>query len=197
MSPLHPFWEKVEKVNSKLIIPAVIILLFIIIYELFFHIENHTLELVVKIADGFVILVFVLDLIFLARKAKSTKFFFKNYWLDLLAVFPFGLAFNLFEQIYRTLAGAERFVVGQAIVHEGLEVRKEVRLVAKSERFAKFFRIGIRLLRVITKTRLFNTIHRWKYRPGKKHYRHHINPHPAYLTVGAIIGITLVLLALS
>ncbi len=194
---MHQFWEKVEKVNSRLIVPAVILLLFIIIYEVFFHIENHALELVVKIADGFVILVFVVDLIFLATKAKSTKFFFRNYWLDILAVFPFGLLFNLLEQLYRTITGVERLVVGQAIVHEGLEVRKEVRLVSKSARFSKFFRIGARLLRIITKTRLFSRFHRKKHWPGKKDIRHHINPHPAYIVIGMIIALTMIVLSIS
>ncbi len=168
---MNPFWEKVEEVNRKLILPAIVLLLFIIIYEIFFHGENHTVNFIVKILDGLVIAVFVIDLVFLGRKAKSTKFFFRNYWLDILAVFPFGLLFNLMEQIYRVLAGVERFVVGQAIVHEGLEVRKEVRFLARSERFGKFFRIGGRLLRVITKTRLFSRFHRWKYQQERKDFR--------------------------
>ncbi len=191
------FWEKVEKVNSRLIVPAVILLLFIIIYEIFFHIENHTLELVVKIADGFVILVFVVDLVFLATKAKSTKFFFRNYWLDILAVFPFGLLFNLIEQVYRTITGVERVIVGQAIVHEGLEVRKEARLISKSARLSKFFRIGVRLLRVITKTRLFSRFHRKKHWPGKRDIRHQINPHPAYIVIGMIMALTMIVLSIS
>ncbi|MEK6950192.1 MAG: hypothetical protein AABX13_00515 [Nanoarchaeota archaeon] len=194
---LSPFWEKVEKVNSKLIIPAVVILLFIIIYELFLHIENHTLELLVKILDGFVILVFVVDLIFLGWKAQSTKFFFKNYWLDILAVFPFGLIFNLVEQIYRVLAGTERFVVGQAIVHEGLELRKEARLVSKSARLSKFFRIGARLLRIITKTRLFSGFQRRKYVPGRKDLRQQIVPHPAYFMILLMVIIIIFLFAVE
>ena len=61
---MSSFWEKVEHYNSKLIAPALILLLAIIIYDLFIHSENHTLELIVKIADYMVIAVFVIDLIF-------------------------------------------------------------------------------------------------------------------------------------
>ncbi len=194
---MPPFWEKVEEMNRKLIIPAVVILLFIIIYELFFHTENYTLDLIVKILDVFVISVFVIDLIFLAQKAKNTKFFFKNYWLDILAVFPFGLIFNFVEQFYRAIAGTERFVVGQAIVHEGLEVRKEVRLASQSERLSKFFRIGARLLRVIAKTRLFTHFHRKKYTPKKRDQRHQIVPHPVYVVIGMVMVIIMVLFIIS
>ena len=82
---MHDFWEKVEHYNAKLIQPALIVLLAVIIFELFIHVENHAIELIVKIADALVIAVFVIDLIFLAKKAKSVKFFFKNYWLDNLS----------------------------------------------------------------------------------------------------------------
>ena len=83
---MHKFWEKVENYNSKLIPPAIVVLLGVIIFELFLHIENPTVQLVVHILDGFVIAVFVIDLIFLGIKAKSTKFFFRSYWLDVIAI---------------------------------------------------------------------------------------------------------------
>jgi len=166
---MNEFWEKVEKVNRKLIPYAIVVLLGVIIYELFFHVEDHTINLVVEILDGIVIGIFVIDLIFLAIKSKSTKFFFRHYWLDLLAIFPFTLFFNTINRIYRLLVVSERLAVGQALVHEGLEARKGLSAFARGEklaaestklvgegtrfvRFARFFRIGVRLLRVITKS---------------------------------------------
>ncbi len=153
---MHSFWEKVEHYNAKLIQPALVVLLAVIIFELFIHVENHTIELIVKIADALVIAVFVIDLIFLAKKAKSVKFFFKNYWLDIIAVFPFVLFFRLAESTYRIAIATERLTIGQAILHETVEASKSAKVLAKS---GKFVRIAARLLRIVTKSRLFTKVH--------------------------------------
>ncbi|HLD39719.1 MAG TPA: hypothetical protein VJB13_01115 [Candidatus Nanoarchaeia archaeon] len=156
---MNKFWEKVEHYNSKLITPALIVLLAIIILELFVHIENHTVELILKIADALVVTVFIIDLIFLAKKAKSVKFFFQNYWLDILAVFPFVLVFNFVESIYRAIVVTERITLGQAVLHETVEASKEAKAFSKSAKFARIIRIVARSLRFVTKSQLFTTVH--------------------------------------
>ncbi|MFA6460907.1 MAG: hypothetical protein WCV90_01455 [Candidatus Woesearchaeota archaeon] len=165
---MHPFFKKVEKINHHLIFPAILVLLVIIVLELFFHVENETAILVIEIADYLVLVVFVIDLGFLAIHAKSTKFFFKNYWLDILAVFPFSIAFGFMGGIYRLLSVSEETVVmGQVLFHEGLEVEKAA---AKTEKFAKIgreFKVGARVVRIFTKTRFFSRFHRKK----KEHLR--------------------------
>ena len=153
---MHEFWEKVEHYNAKLIQPALIVLLAVIIFELFIPVENHTIELIVKIADALVIAVFVIDLIFLAKKAKSVKFFFKNYWLDIIAVFPFVLFFKIAESAYRIAIATERLTIGQAILHETVEASKSAKVLAKS---GKVVRMGARILRILTKSRLFTKVH--------------------------------------
>ncbi|HLC71101.1 MAG TPA: hypothetical protein VJI32_03785, partial [Candidatus Nanoarchaeia archaeon] len=82
---MHTFFKKVEYYNRRLIPAALIALLIIIAIELFVHIENHTVEISLKILDGIIIAIFVVDLIFLAIHSKNTRFFFRNYWLDILA----------------------------------------------------------------------------------------------------------------
>jgi len=163
---MEEFWEKVEHYNSKLITPALVVLLVIIIVELFFHVENPTAELVLKIGDALVITVFIIDLIFLAKKARSMKFFFKNYWLDILAVFPFVIFFNLLESVYRIVLATEQLTIGQAILHETVEASKSAKVLAKS---GKVVRIGARILRVVTKSRLFTKVHHGrKKKSGKR-----------------------------
>jgi len=152
---MEKFWKKVEQINSKIIPYALVVLLVIIIYELFFHLENERIDLAVKVVDGIVIAIFVVDLIFLAIHSKNTRFFFKNYWLDILAVLPLGIVFRVVEEVYQGVAAAERIVISQAIGHEVLEAEKELKAVGKAERVAKFFRIGTRSLRLVTKSRLF------------------------------------------
>ncbi len=168
---MHPFWEKVEHYNSKLIPFALILLLGIIVYELFIHVENHTVELIVKIADALVITVFVIDLIFLASRARSVKFFFKNYWLDIIAVFPFAILFNLIESAYLIIAAAERLTLGQAILHETVEVSKEAKALTKGGKIARFLRILIRMLRAVTKSRLFTKVHHGRRKKHTKNRR--------------------------
>ncbi len=165
---MEEFLEKVEHYNSKLIPFALVLLLGIIIFELFVHVENHTVELIVKIADALVITVFIIDLLFLAKKAKNAKFFFKNYWLDLLAVFPFVIFFKVVESTYRIALATERLTLGQAILHETVEASKSTKILAKS---GKVVRIGARILRVVTKSRLFMKVHHGRKKKHTKNTR--------------------------
>ncbi len=156
---MNKFWEKVEHGNTKLIPYTLVILLILIIVELFVRIENEALHFAIELIDYLIIAIFVIDLIFLAFRARSTSFFFKHYWLDLLAVFPFSLFFNLVSSVWRGLAALEELLVGQSIFHEILEsekfLEKESKLVTKGGKLAKFFRILARILRVVIKSRLF------------------------------------------
>jgi hypothetical protein len=158
---MNQFWERVERINSKLIIPAVILLLVIIIFELFIHLENHTVHSIIEIIDYLVIAIFVIDLIFLGIKAKTTRFFFKNYWLDILAIFPFVFTLNTVGKFVR-LFSTKGIGVGQAIFHESLEVSKVAGKAEKFTKVGKSLKIGTRSLRVITKSRLFSRFKRKK-----------------------------------
>ncbi len=155
---MNPFLEKVERIVNKIIPYAVILLLLVIIYELFFHVENENIQLAVHIIDGIVIAIFVVDLIFLWIRSKTARFFFKNYWLDIVAIFPFGLMLDVVTKAYRAFFAIEQLGVGQAILHESLEARKGVKLLARSgeaAKYVRYVRVGARILRVVTKSRLF------------------------------------------
>ena len=152
---MNPFLENIERIVNKIIPYAVILLLLVIVYELFFHVENENIQLAVHIVDGIVIGIFVVDLIFLWMRSRTARFFFKNYWLDIIAIFPFGLMFDAVTKAYRAFFAVEQLGVGQAILHESLEARKGAKLLARSGQAAKYIRIGARVLRVVTKSRLF------------------------------------------
>ena len=137
---MDPFWKKVEEINGKLIPAALVLLLGIIILELFVHVEDPNLKLGMEIADGIVVTIFVIDLIFLAIAAKSAKFFFKNYWLDLIAVLPLNLIFRLLTPFFRTLVLAEEVVLGQGLLHESVEAGR----LAKKERFLLYLMFGVK-----------------------------------------------------
>ena len=179
---LKEYLETIEYYNAKLIPVALIVLAIIIVLELFVHIENPVLETTLQVADGLVIAIFMLDLLFMGMKVKSARFFFHHYWLDILAVFPFGLLFKTIEQAYHGLAiveraavGVERATIGQAITHETLEIRKEARFFLRSERLAKGVRIAARGLRFVVKSRVFSLFRKQHQKAHRKLYRRKIN----------------------
>ena len=165
---MHPLFEKIEKYNRKLIPVALIILLAVIIAELFLHIENTTARLALKIADGVIIAIFIVDLIFLALRSKDTRFFFRNYWLDILAVFPFAIVFNVIEQVYRSITAAERLVLGQALFHEGFEAEKLLKEGAKETKLVRVIRAVPRGLRFISKSHFLEDFRKKKHRKIRK-----------------------------
>ena len=164
---MNEFWEKVEHRNAKLIPAAVAILFVIIVIELFFKDFAHHYHTPILIIDSIVIAVFVVDLIFLGIHAKNTQFFFKHYWLDVLAIFPFGFFFGLVTKLYSSFLRAGQIAVGQAVVHETLEARKGARAVARSGKIARGIRVVARSIRVVTKSKLFTEFEK-SHRKAKK-----------------------------
>jgi len=158
------FLDSVEHFNARLIPLALILLLGIIIVELFVHIESVTLTTAVHVADYIVVTIFVIDLIFLAQHSRNARFFFRHYWLDILAVFPFSIFFSLVGSIYKTVAVAETVSLSQGVFHESLEVSREAKVLAQSgSRVGKGIRIAARSLRIVTKSRLFTKVHTRRY----------------------------------
>ncbi len=143
-SPYTEFLEKIEHYNAKLIPYALILLFAIIIFELFLHIENETILIIVHILDYIVISIFVIDLIFIAKKVHNTRIFFKHYWLDIIAIFPFAFFFSTIDRLY-LLFRAEEIAISQAVLHETVEVGKAASKVEPLGKFSKFTR-GIRIV---------------------------------------------------
>tara|TARA_Y100000310_G_C20673147_1_gene811396 strand:+ start:2321 stop:2920 length:600 start_codon:yes stop_codon:yes gene_type:complete len=161
--PLSPFWEKVEHINSKLIPYAVFALTIIIIVELFVDLHSHFWEEVIHIADVLIIIVFVIDLFFIFYHVRKWSIFFRRFWLDILAVFPFVLFFRGLAGLFRFFRISEQFFFGQTLLHEGLEVRKAA-AAARTQKFAKYLRMGARGIRVVSKSRFFTAFKKAKRR---------------------------------
>ncbi len=152
---MHPLWEKIERYNTHLIPFALVALLIIIIVELFVHVKDPQIQTAIHAVDYLVIAIFVVDLIFLAIHSKNTRTFFRSYWLDIIAVFPLGLLFTTVERVYTVLVEVERVVIGQAILHETLEVEK---IVAKEGKLMKVIKVFPRFFRLVTKSHFFSDI---------------------------------------
>ena len=156
------FYEKFEIVVDKLIPWMILLLLIVIILEFFYHdfVHDHHLETWLQYADWLVVVVFIFDLYFKYNRVSKIKDFFKHYWLDILAVFPFILFFRFAEPIFKAIASTGKSLKkGQTLLHEGLEVQKgasraikEAEIAAKvsrSGRFSRFIRPIARIPRFV------------------------------------------------
>jgi len=176
---MNNFFKKVNKIVNKVLPYTLILLLIIIIAEMFFDIQNENIILAIKISDGFIIAVFVLDLAFLYYKSKNLIFFFKNYWLDILAVLPLGLMFRVGENIFKIGAEAEKIFIGQRVLHEVAQAEKLIKFTSKLEEgakifrfleeFAKVFRFIPKTIDYIKGTDLFTKLY-YSYRDEKTNY---------------------------
>jgi hypothetical protein len=149
------WYEEFGLIIHKIIPYALILLTFVISLELahtFHYVEyGHAFETWLHMMDYIIIGIFVLDLIYIARRCETKMYFFKNYWLDILAVFPFALMFNVVNEFTKILYFTRQAKIGQSLLHESLEVRKGVSVAARSGQAGRGIRIIARSLRLVSK----------------------------------------------
>ncbi|MFA5141841.1 MAG: ion transporter [Candidatus Woesearchaeota archaeon] len=141
---MHKYLRKLEHIVDKIIPPILVILLFIIIGDLFFYDQIHPYYHYIEIIDYFIISIFVIDLSFKYHRTKSLKYFLKQYWIDILAVFPFLWFFRITGEATDIIRIGES---GQRILHETVEVEKEASVIAKEARGARYLRFARPLAR--------------------------------------------------
>ena len=108
--------HKLEVFVDKLIPLLLLVLILIVVGEFIFHefmVENM---LYVEIIDGFIIFVFILDLIFKYKRSKNLPNFIRASWLEIIAIFPFFLVFRLFEGIFGLFTVSETITKTQQII---------------------------------------------------------------------------------
>lgn len=148
-------WAKqLEIFVDRIIPPVLIVLLAVIVIELFFDDIAHQFHLTIQLLDYFIILVFIIDLIFKYRRIKPFRKFLIHSWLDIIAIFPFVLVFRIFEGIVGTLTFSGVLRQGQTILHETVELEKEVvktiQTVEKSGKVSRSSKL-IRLIRPVAR----------------------------------------------
>ncbi len=135
---MKPWLHKIESFVDRAIPYALIVLAFIIIAELFFKEFAEKYHLLLLILDYAIISFFVIDLIFKYNRIRNFKNFFKECWLDILAIFPFVLVFRLVEEIVFLTRFSAEFKEGQSILHTIVEGRREfAELFGKSEKLIR------------------------------------------------------------
>ncbi len=139
-------YEQMELIVDKLI-PIVLIVLALLIVSSFF-VDLHSYEPWVSLLDSFVISFFIIDLYFKWRSVHEIKKFFKLYWLDLLAVFPFYLLFRflIFATEIARVEEAQKFLHEAALLRDTAKSARELKAVEESSKFVRFFEESIRPL---------------------------------------------------
>ena len=115
---------KIEVLVDKLIPYMLLILLFLIIGEIFFSDKLHYFSNLVSVVDYLIIVVFAVDLFFKYRHVRSIPRFLRNYFLEILALFPAFLIVRILEEIL-TITGLESTV---RFSQEALEISQQTGL---------------------------------------------------------------------
>ena len=123
------WYEVLHHIVDFLIPVCLVLLIGILVIEFFFPIIAKHYHLAILIADGFIVLVFFLDVVFKYQRASSIPNFLKESWLDIIAIFPFFLFFRVFEGIGIVKAAcevAELSTTSQKFLHTGVGISTEL-----------------------------------------------------------------------
>jgi len=176
--------HKVEYWVDKLIPYSLVLLLVVIILELFFtdFVHHNHLEGTLANIDAGIILLFLMDLYFKWIRIRKIPKFLRRCWLDIIAVFPFILFFRLLEEVINIARFGDIFKKVQSVLHETVEVEKEVTKIAQSAEkmgkasrvriFTNFFTKYSRFVRPIARTPRFIKALTFFERPTGKHHPH-------------------------
>ncbi len=147
--------RKLEVFIDKFIPYLLVLLIFVIVIELFFHNIAEEYRYHINLLDGLIVVVFLLDLYFKYQRTRNIPQFVGKYWLEILAVFPFYLLFRFVETTLGFLEISGAVKQGQNILHSGIEAEKEVTLIGKEVGEAE--KLGVRAKAL---TRTFRTVSR-------------------------------------
>ncbi|MBS3171497.1 hypothetical protein J4449_02700 [Candidatus Woesearchaeota archaeon] len=137
--------KKIELFVDKFIPYLLVLLIFVIIIELFFHDVAEAYRYHINLLDGFIVLVFLLDLYFKYQQTKNIPTFVRKYWVEILAIFPFYLFFRFIETTLGLLEMSGLIKQGQNILHSGIEIEKEIAVIGREVVEAeKLEKIGVR-----------------------------------------------------
>ena len=160
---MHIYLKKFETLTHKVIPYLLIILGIIIILDnpLWTIYSLHDYETAFIIFDSIVIFFFVSDLLFKWEKVRNAKIFIRLYWIDIIAVFPFYLAFRIYGEVAGLLKFADGFESAQKLAHESLLLKEansleELKVLSETRSFSEFTKLIQRSLRMI-KARFYLT----------------------------------------
>lgn len=126
--------HKIEILVDRSIPYALILLLILIIGEVIYADKIEPFSLYVSIVDGIIIGIFVVDLTFKYVRSKKISKFFRNHWLEIIAILPAFLVIRIIEE-FVIIANLEQTLL---LSQEALEV--EARVGTRASRLHYFAR---------------------------------------------------------
>jgi hypothetical protein len=139
-------WERIHSWTDRLIGPALLIILIVILLEIFLPDLAHHHHTKILVADYAAITVFVFDLGFKLRRASEWKGFLKDYWLEIIAIMPGFVVFKVLDTIFVITRSAR---LSQDAIHLATRSERLAALAGGSEltRAARFERVMLGIAR--------------------------------------------------
>ena len=116
-------WDKIHDWTDKLVGPALVVILVVILLEIFLPDLAHNYHTAILVADYTAISIFVVDLGFKFKRASEWGGFVKKYWLEIIAIMPGFIIFRVLDTFFVITRSAE---LSQDAIH----------LATRSERLA-------------------------------------------------------------
>jgi hypothetical protein len=136
----HAFEHFTDHIIPYLVVALAIIL--VLENPLWVIVHLHDYEPWITVFDSVIVFFFVVDLVFKWFRTQNVRKFLKLYWLDIVAVFPFYLAFRAYAEIAGIFrVGEELSETAQKLAHEAVLLR-EARMFREAEEVAKQARIA-------------------------------------------------------
>jgi hypothetical protein len=139
-------WENLKEWADRLVGPALLVILVVIILEIFLPDLAHQYHTSILVADYAAISVFVVDLGFKFQRATKWKGFLKDYWLEIIAVMPGFILFRVLDTFFVITRSAE---LSQDAIHLATRSERLAALAGGSEltRAARFERVMLGIAR--------------------------------------------------
>lgn len=157
---MHKLLKKLEIFVDKILPYLIILLLFVIVIDLFYHDIAEIYRFYIGVIDLIIVIAFIIDLAFKYNRVRNISSFVRTYWLEILAIFPFYLMFRALEVTIGFLELSGFIKQGQNLLHTGIEVEKEIALISREaeevERIGSRTRSIYRTVRTVSRApRLF------------------------------------------
>ena len=125
---------------------ALVLIVAITVAEIAFSRVVQPYNWLIDVIDLWIIWVFIMDLLFKFKHAKSIPEFLKHYWPYIIAVFPFFLVLRVVERFYQisTISSGSTIILGRYVA----SLLNEARLARFAEVF-RFLGFSTRFIRAV------------------------------------------------
>lgn len=163
--------HKIEHIVDRLIPLSLILIFLLVVGEISYYDALQPYHLAIDIVDYAIIFLFVIDLAFKYARIRSIPRFFRECWLEIIALLPAFIVVRVFE-LFAPLARLD--VVSDA-AHGILETEaKWGLLVQEAERTGQASRVAMlhRLIRPLARLPRFVKAFTFYERPTGRHHPH-------------------------